>query len=69
MHQALGVRLCEGLENVGLNLNLTLVDWLIVLGLVTLLVIWWRGYLTWPINAGDRSPEPATRDRRANRRS
>lgn len=41
------------------HLLVRLVTWLIVLGLVSLLVIWWRGYLTWPITAGDRSSEPA----------
>ena len=28
-----------------------LVTWLIVLGLIFLLVTWWRGYLTWPVVA------------------
>ncbi len=41
------------------HLLVRLVTWLIVLALVSLLVIWWRGYLNWPIGAGDRSPEPA----------
>ena len=30
-----------------------LVTWLIVLALISLLVTWWRGYLTWPVVAED----------------
>ncbi|WP_428608262.1 RodZ domain-containing protein [Sedimenticola sp.] len=35
-----------------------LITWLIVIGLIALVVTWWRGYLQWPVNLGLDSGVP-----------
>ncbi len=34
------------------HLLVRLITWIIVLGLVALVVVWWRGYIQWPMGAG-----------------
>ncbi|MEJ1298767.1 MAG: helix-turn-helix domain-containing protein [Candidatus Sedimenticola sp. (ex Thyasira tokunagai)] len=29
------------------------ITWLIILGLIALVVVWWQGYLQWPVQVGD----------------
>ena len=50
------------------HLLVRLMTWIIVIGLVALVVVWWRGYLQWPpadlggFGAPDRAPESVADD-------
>lgn len=37
-----------------------MMTWIIVLGLIALVVVWWRGYLQWPLQTGANSADPVT---------
>ncbi|MEE9358053.1 RodZ domain-containing protein [Candidatus Vondammii sp. HM_W22] len=40
------------------HLLMRLMTWLIVIGLIALVVVWWRGYLQWPLQTGDATKPP-----------